>query len=123
MLAKRTSPGIIKRAAILHLLCLGVLAFAFHAKLAVYKAPPEPSTAGSKLSVEKNSTRDLSAIGKRELVKASPEFRLFSSQLLNVYKSPLRMPADRSARIDLVAPFRLKDQSSLYFYRPPPILL
>jgi hypothetical protein len=102
---------------------MGVLAFAFHAKLAVYNASPESSTAGAKLSLEKNSTKDLSAIGKRELIKAGPEFRLFNFQIRSVYESPLRMPADSSARIDLIASSWLDDQPILYFHRPPPTLL
>lgn len=123
MPAKRTSRGILSRAVVPHLLCLVVFLFALQAKLAVYKTSPEPSVTASKLTIEKNPTRGLSAIGKREPIKGRPEFRFYIIQFHSLYKCPLPILVDHSARIALVASARLDDHGSSYFNRPPPILL
>ena len=123
MLAKRSFLGVTTSAVVSHLICFGVLLFAFHAKLAIYKSSADPSVAGSKLSIEKSSSAGSSAIGKREPTKAQHEFRFHVAKIHSLYRYPLLMPANHSAQIALVASSRLDEQATSYFHRPPPNLL
>jgi hypothetical protein len=123
MLAKRLFLGVTNRTVVLHLICFGVLLFAFQAKLAIYKSSADPSVAGSKLSIEKSSSVALSAIGKREPTKAKHEFRLYILKVHSLSRYPLHMPVNHSARIALATSSKLDDQGTSYFHRPPPILL
>jgi len=123
MPAKRSLLGVTNCAVVVYLICFGVLLFAFQAKLAIYKSPANRSVAGSKLSIEKSSSVACSAIGKREPARSQHEFRYYILKIHSLYRYPLHMPADHSARIALVASSRLDDQGTQYFHRPPPILL
>jgi hypothetical protein len=123
MPAKRSFREAISNAVVLHVLCLGVLLFAFQAKLTIYRASADPSVRGSKLSIQKNTTTEYSAIGDGEPIKAKHEFRLYSIEIRSTYRSPLHMPSDRTARIALVAFSRLNDEMGSHFHRPPPTLL
>jgi hypothetical protein len=122
MQGERSFMRVSNRDIVLHLLCLGVLLFAFQAKLAIYRSSADPVVAGSKLTIQKNSSRGLSAIDKREPTKAEYEFRLYTIKIHSLYRDPLHMSADHSARIDLLASSRLSDQAPSYSHRPPPIL-
>jgi hypothetical protein len=122
MPAKRSSKGVTTSAVVSHLICFGVLLFAFHAKLSIYKSSADPSVAGSKLSIEKSSSVGSSTIGKREPTKAQHEFRLHIVKIHSLYRYPLHMPANHSAQVALVASSRLGDQGTSHFHRPPPNL-
>ena len=123
MLASRSFLGVTSRAVVLHLICFGVLLFAFQVKLAIYKASADPSVAGSRLSIEKTSSIAGSEIGEREPTRAQHEFRLHIIRIHSLCRYPLHMPANHSARIALAASSRLDDQGTQCFHRPPPILL
>jgi hypothetical protein len=123
MLTERSFWGLSNRSVVLHLVCFCVLLFAFHAKLAIYKASADPSVAGSKLTIQEDSSQGLSAIDKREPTTAKHEFHLCNIKIHSLYKYPLPMSADSCARIDLLASSRLDDQAASYSHRPPPILL
>jgi len=108
---------------VLHLLAFAVIVFATEAKLALYDRAPEPGIAAAKLSIEKNSSRVFSAIGKLEPTKGPPPFSVIALQFLTRCEGTSAATPVHSARISLIASIRLDHQGISRFHRPPPILL
>ena len=119
----KRSPRVALRDIMLHLLAFAVVAFAVQAKLALYKASPEPAMAAAKLSTEKNSAKVFSAIGKLRQTKEPSLFSVVTLQLLACRQTASAARPVHSACINLIASVRLKHRGISLFYRPPPTLV